>query len=468
MAVEIGSDWLKILRAEPAKQGLSLEALHLQKLDGSVSASQAVSAAFKRLNLPREHVVACLPRQMVNIRMLELPSTDRAEIADMVDLQSGKQTPYSREEIVSDYKVVGSEREGYTRVMLAIIQRSVLRERFFILEEAGLDVDRMCVSTEGVFNWVAQTLPGEAAALVIDIDSFYSDVLMVSGGAVMFTRSILHGADELLGEVDKHKEKFAREVRQSLEICKGELPGLAPTRLVVCGAGHRIEGLGDYLGEQLGLAVEIRDSMQSVAKLPAEPALSDPEYRPVSLTALIGVALNSAGLALNLVPDSVRMRKALTEKARNLTVLAALVMAALVSMSFAATLRFFFKKSRLSTLREQVAEAEPRAARIVRMGEIVKLVNRRQDTRSAAIRLLADMHKLVPEGVFFDAVDLNVTTEEMVLGGSGSAQKDIRELVKSLEQSSLLAKAKEVGRTTLDPDTGRWRFQVACSVGKKP
>jgi len=464
VAVEIGSDWLKVVQASPAKDGVSVSGLHLRKLDSSVSPSEAVATAFKRQKLPTQGVIACLPRQMVNVRMLELPSTDRAEIADMVDLQSGKQTPYSREEIVSDYRIIGSERQGYTRVMLAIVQRSVLRERYFVLEEAGLEVARMCISTEGIFNWYEQTLADDGAALVLDVDSFYSDVLMVYGGAVVFTKSVLQGADQLLNEYEKHKEKFAREVRRSLEICRGELPGLNPNRLVVSGAGPRIDGLADYLGEQLGLAAEVKDCMQAVTSLPDEPSLSEPAYRPVSLTALVGVSLNPEGLAFNLVPDSVRMRKTLVEKARNLTLLAMLVMAVMTSLSVVATLRFFFKKSRLDSLRHELALSGPRAKKVERMREIIKLAKQRQDTRFAAIRLFSEIHRLVPEDVYFDAVSIDTDRGQITLGGSGGGQKEIREFVRELEQSPLFDSAKEEGRTSRDPTTGRWRFQVACSL----
>lgn len=465
VAIEVGTEWLKVVRAAPAKGGLTVTALYLQKLGDSVIASDVLASALKKQKLSGARVIACLPRQMVNVRMLELPSTDPSEIADMVDLQSGKQTPYSREEIVSDYRIIGSGRQGYTRVMLAIVQRSVLRERFFVLEEAGLEASRMCISTEGVFNWYRSTFEADdGTALVVDVDSYFTDVLVVSGGAVVFTRSILQGADQLGADKSEAREKFAREVGHSLEICRGEVPGLKPERLVVSGAGVKIDGLADHLGEQLGLAAEVRDSLAVVKAKPEATVPEDPASAPVSLTALLGIALDPASLSFNLIPDSVRMRRNLVARARELTVLAALVMAVLVSASMVATLRFFFKKNHLDELRTELAKERPRAARVERMSQIVRLARRRQDTRFAAIRLLSEVQRRVPEDLYFDRMDLDVAGEQLSLSGTGGDQRDIRVLVNNLKQSPLFSDAQEEGRTTRDSLTGRWRFQITCTL----
>jgi len=145
--VEVGSEWLKIIQAEPRRGGVGISKIHLEKVSGTSRAiADQVKTALRKGRFAKAPVIACLPRQMMTVRMLELPSTDHEEIGDMVDLQIGKQTPYSRDEIAFDYRVAGSGRNGYTRVMLAIVQRSTIRDRYYILEEAGVNVERMTVS----------------------------------------------------------------------------------------------------------------------------------------------------------------------------------------------------------------------------------------------------------------------------------------------------------------------------------
>jgi len=468
--VEIGSDWLKIAQFKSSAGGVGISALHLEKIaeDGS-TLTKSIADAFKKQRLATASVIACLPRQMVNIRMLELPSTDSDEIADMVDLQIGKQTPYSRDEIASAYRIMGSGREGYTRVMLAIVQRSVLRKRFFVLEEAGLDVARMSVSSEGILNWcsrIESSGEGETKAIVLlDVDSFYSDFSVVSNGSLVFTRSILIGANQLLGDYEKWKEKLAQEVKRSLETCRGECPGLEPEKLLVTGAGPQIEeSLPPYLAESLNIPSEAVDCAQTLARLPRTPDLRDPAYRAVSLTPLIGIGMSPGSLGFDLVPDSVRLRKGLVEKARNLSALGMLVLTALISASLYATVKFFLKKQRLDRLRSEFAQTAPTAREVERQLEIIKVVGRRQDAGFDVINLLAAIQRLVPADVYFDSLEVDLESKRVMLGGTSGERKDIRPLIKGLEQSSLLRNIREDSDTGQDPKTKRYRFQVACEL----
>ena len=124
IVVEIGSQWLKIAEMSPAKGGVSISKLHLEQFTSLGSPlSDAVKAAFRKLRISsREPVVACLPRQLVTTRILELPSTDPDEIADMVDLQIGKLTPYSQDEIMSEYLGPIAAAGYEDRVALALAQ----------------------------------------------------------------------------------------------------------------------------------------------------------------------------------------------------------------------------------------------------------------------------------------------------------------------------------------------------------
>lgn len=468
--VEIGSDWLKMAQVEPQRDGVSISKMHLEKFDGlGGKLSQSLSKASRKLKFAGSPVIVCLPRQMVNIRMLELPSTEPDEVRDMVDLQAGKQTPYSKEEIVSDYRIIGSGREGYTKVMLAIVQRSIVRQRFHILEEAGIEAERMTVSSEGLMNWYRHAVSdeGSGAAALLDIDSFYSDFMVIADGGPVFTRSILVGANQLLGEYEKWKEKFIREVKRSLEICQGESPGLSIAKLFITGAGLNIKDLGSYLGGQLEIAVEERDCLRNVKKLPKKPSVRDAAYHAVSLTPLVGIALAPDNLEFNLTPDSVKLRKGLVTKARSLTVLGMLVMTALISVSMYTTLKLYFEKNRLDSLSREIRETDPAVRKVEKMREIIRAVDNHRNPKFAAINLLAEIPPLVPHDVYFDVINFDAEKEEIRLEGSSVSRGEISRLIKSLERSSLFRDVKQEGDTTMDPKSKRYRFLVVCALEKQ-
>jgi len=95
------------------------------------------------------------------------------------------------------------------------------------------------------------------------------------------------------------------------------------------------------------------------------------------------------------------------------------------------------------------------------MHEIIKVVNNRRNPRFAAISILSEVHRLVPEGVYFEMIDIDVEKEQVLLEGFGRARQDIRTLVNNLEQSLFFKDAKEGGATRRDK-SGKFKFQVVC------
>lgn len=465
--MEIGNDWFKIMQADSARGKLTVSKLYLEKFESSGAAlSESISKAMKNLKFPKTPVIACLPRQVVNIRMLELPSTDSNEIADMVDLQVGKQTPYSRDEIVSDYKILGSDKEGYCRVMLVIVQKSVLRQRFSMLEDARIEVQRMTVSSEGLLNWCRQAVDGtEKATAVLDIDSFYSDFVVVAKRSLVFTRSILVGANQLNEDYESWKEKLVKEVKQSLEMCQSESHGRNPVSLVVSGAGPNFAGLSEYLGGYLKLQSVVIDSAGSVGKMPSKPSLKDAEYRTVSITPLIGTALAPENLEFNLVPDFITVRKGLIEKAKMLTAFGILVMTFLVFSSLYGMLNLTCKRDTLKVIEKEIKTREPVIQEVRKMLEVIVIDRGRRDPRFTMVNLISEIYKLTPAGITRElvALDLEKEKSQVIINGEGLSNDDVQTFRASLEQSLLF---KNVIDNTKTGEGGTARFQIDCTLEK--
>ncbi|OGV67813.1 MAG: hypothetical protein A2283_22435 [Lentisphaerae bacterium RIFOXYA12_FULL_48_11] len=466
--VEIGNDWLKMMQSAPSRGGVAVSKLCVENFGSSgADLAKLISRSIKQYKFSRMPVIACLPRQAVNLRMLELPSTDPHEIADMVDLQVGKQTPYSKDEIVSDYKILGSGRSGYSRVMLVIVQRGVLRQRFSVLEEAGVEVQRMSVSSEGLLNWCRHSMGGsDKVTAVLDIDALYSDFAVVSRGVLVFTRSILIGASQLLEDYGTWKDKLARELRQSLEMCQNESHGQSPVRLVISGAGINIPELKDYLGGQLGLSAEALDSLKAMTKVPVEPTMSSGEYRTVSLTTMIGAALAPENLEFNLVPDSILLRRSLIQKAKVLTAFGILVMTLLVTVSFYGTTKLYFKRDTLAKIDNELKDRDPVVKKVGKMLETIRVSRERHDAKFTMVNLISEIHKLVPPSVTLELLGLDLEKEksQVLINGEGGSIEDVQMFVGSLEKSQLF---KDVKDTTKKGEGGAiFKFQIECALDK--
>ncbi|MDA0989822.1 MAG: pilus assembly protein PilM [Verrucomicrobia bacterium] len=469
VVVEIGNDWLKVIRVGRSSGTLTVMGMAFEKVDPIRGIpAETVAAVLKRMGATKSPVYAVLPRQMATMRLIELPSIDPYEIADMVELQAGKLTPYSKDEIVSDYKIVGPGRSGYTRVMLAIVQRSVLRSLYSLLSEAGVEVAHMTVGTEGIYNWYKKAArPGLASigTAVLDIDSGFSDCVIMADERLLFTRSILVGADALMADPESARRKLVKELAQSLQTAANEIGDVHVERIVVTGAALHVDGLTEFLASQMDIPVEVADALQLARRRPKTPALEEAPYNALSLTACIGIAAAPTQLEYALVPESVHLRRELVNKAKGLTLLGMLTVTALVVFSAYGTLRYVFKTEQHAALRTQVEVGEPAVRRLEQMKEMARVVSGRSDVRLAALNVLADIERRLPapDLILLDQLEFDAIAGTIQLSGTGRTTQDIRDLVGQLEASALFVNVQEGGSTDREPN-GRYRFRLQCGL----
>ncbi len=466
LLVEIGNDWIKLVQAELRRGKVTLSKVHLEEIDQNAGISESITRALKAGKFNANAALVCMPRQAVNIRLLELPSTDSVELADMVDLQIGRQTPYSREEILADYKELGHTRQGtYTRVMLAIVQRSIVRERFYELESAGVEIERMGVSGEGVLSWFLQRLKGkksDEASILLDIDSFYTHLLVVHNGKVIFTKSILVGAKQFQEDKSGSTGRLAQEVKSAIQSCHAEMRTLEFSDVTLSGAGVYIEDLAEDLEKALSLKCEIADCLADVKLGKGASDLGDSRYSSVSLTGLVGVALCPESLEFDLIPDVVKDRKRLMSVALSANRFAALVMVAMFSCALYAMLAYAFRVDHLTRVQKIVKETNAEATKIKRETDVIREANSRQDTRFAVINLLPTLYKSVSENMYFTAMDIDQQKKKMSLAGTASNFQDIRKFIENMDKTPLFTDVAEEGSTTRDNTTGRYKFKIVA------
>src|SRR3989338_2460610 len=97
--IEIGNDWIKFLRVDASARRRIISKIFFSKLSQiKEPVENVLSRVFKEFGLSRRWtVILSLPRQLATLRILELPSENSAEIEEIIQLQVGKQTPYSKE-----------------------------------------------------------------------------------------------------------------------------------------------------------------------------------------------------------------------------------------------------------------------------------------------------------------------------------------------------------------------------------
>ncbi|HAS81192.1 MAG TPA: hypothetical protein DCS43_00570 [Verrucomicrobia bacterium] len=459
LLLEVSSDWLKLIEVTASRGNVSVCRSHLEPLEPGADIAQALRKAIASGHFSRIPVRSCIPRQLVNVRLLELPSTEPSEIADMVELQIGRQTPYSLNEILSGYKLLGLVRQGaYTQVMLVIVQRSIVRERYYTIEGAGLAVERMTVSSEGVLNWFLYHTRKEAPdrlRMLLDVDASFTHMIVIQHGNVVFSRSLMWGARQATEGLDV----FVQRVKEAFQSCVEALRGEKIAEVTLSGASHSLDGIDAVIQEALSIPCKKADCLSDVNLTNGRVTLRDAQYATASMTALVGMALAPNRLDFNFVPDVVRLREQINLQSRLWMRFSTWLVVALGCASLYGLLTTGYRTHQRNRLQDEATALEALALRVERQHEVIRAAHERQDQRFLPEHLLPVIYGSLPVHVYLEILDIDAAKAQVTMNGTAPSRKDIRELIRLLEESPYFSGVEEGSGTVMNRDE-RFVFQV--------
>jgi Tfp pilus assembly protein PilN len=419
------------------------------------------------MKLDRRNVVMYLSRNLVTVRILELPSTSPKEIGDMISLQIGKQTPYSKEEIVSSYKIIGSDKEGYTKVILVIARRNLIDERMEALLKSSIEAKEVTLSSEGVYSWFnvfyasKLNLGNSEAVILVDIDSNYSDFLVIHKKNLRFSKNILIGTNHLLEEKNTSLNEFIEGLKHSKEAFCEENRAFKVVKLFLSGAAKNIKDLDVALSAQLDLPCEILDIVKDAQyQAPGEVFFRESGLKFISLSPIFGILLKYNQLEFNLLPGEKRIHKLMEEKRKNLTIMGILFSAIMMMLSLLILIHIYNKNIYAAQLRQKSALIKSDSDEIEKMRLSVNLIQGLLDARGDSLNLLKEIYKIIPKEIYLTNIDIE-RRKQIVLRGCAQAMSDVFKFVTLLEKSPYFENVKNTYATAKkENNTERTDFEI--------
>lgn len=232
----------------------------VQKLAQKAVSAGGIEAALREalagFDTRNAAVICVLPGDIATTKHLEVPSVDPEEIESIIALQASRHTPFNKDEIITSYVKVGSPRPNFTQVLLVVVKRDAVKEKFTIMRSAGLDTAAVLFAPEGVARFYAQAVnpkKGEKFALV-DVGLQNTSFIVVADRAPVMSRSISGGIESaatdpgVLGQI-------VQEVKASLDAFEQETAS-RPTKIILTTEHKTILGIDKMLAEALAVPVE--------------------------------------------------------------------------------------------------------------------------------------------------------------------------------------------------------------------
>ena len=415
-----------------------------------------IAEIFRANDITHKKAFLIIPRHLVMVKTLRLPSVNEDEISRMTALESAKEMPYADGGVITGHRIIERRPDGYSGVLTVMAQAEPIRRYIDIMNKAGISVEKIALSTEALFVWYlhlkgASPAANEEPVMLIGIGGEYADIAIIEGKKLLFTRAFSYvkasgPADRRPGGASGDlKTKIADNVKLALMLNQKER-AVSPDRIVITGPED--------------LAREAAVNLKSLTDLRYEIV-------PQAAPAPAGLSLAGEAVKINLLPGDViaanetRAIKRYAARSAILALSAALVL-------FLASAKISYDKSGyLRSLDARIAAIAPdvRAAKAVL--DNIKIM--KQDSGIPFVtEMLDEIYAITPPEIKFSVLDCQPNGSFTFRASAGSLDDTVK-FMRVLEASKYFRNAKLQYTSRRQEGAGQVvDFEITCVVVKGP
>lgn len=403
--------------------------------------SGMLGEAVRRNKIRTQRFSLCLSRNLATVRNLHLPSQNKNEVAQMIELNVSRIVPYKKEKIVFGYQLLGTDDMGYTKVILAILKDDVVERQMKIVEKSGLFIDRIILSTYAVWQAVLQSQHSQINQtdfyLILDVDYNFTDFIIFSASNVLFTRSINVGADNIYGKNEQELTKLLGEVRQSLIMFYNEEINKKPA-LVFLSGSKVINDWAESIGRELDMPVKVVGSC-----LPDNcPIAQEGDAgSKSSLTAACELALRESSQCLSFVLPQIEIRKSLRENVRNLMIIGVSAVYIFMVICFIFIGAIHHNQRYLNRLKETNKKVIGELGGVWSDFNKIDMAKEYLSRRRLPLMALTTLQRVIPSGISISNIDIN-SKGEVILRGQAAQMSEVFKFISTLEKVEYFKEVK--------------------------
>lgn len=397
--LQVGERALSALRVRPTAKGLHVLAHHHERGDWPAEQGAlrtALRAFVQRHKLHHDTIYTVLPRHEMTTRILTLPSHEIDEVRGMIRLSAEEHVPFSLAELVLDACILQRLADGYARVLAVFVHRDVVNAHVALLEGAGLEPDRILVSSACLATaaLAADVTEHDRYALV-NLTAGGLEALVLRGARLEYDRGVASNLEWDARDSDAIEE-LALETRASLAAYRRESEDGAGVDAVYLSADEKDPAA---LTEALAARLDVPCVANRFARRLVTRGGDTLAGTPLTLLGAALTAQSRGAVDINLVPESLvqaRKRHALKRRLVQGAAVAALALCGAVALFVQAYMQ---RVAYLAELRARQAVLEPDVEAVEAMEAQLAVLGAQVNRAGDPLELLAVVSESAPPDV---------------------------------------------------------------------
>lgn len=369
-----------------------------------------IRSAMEELKIKKASAFCTIPASLVTTKNIEIPSLDQEEIKSIIDLQAGRHTPFSREEILIGHINIGVFQRNYTKILLVIINRETIKQQMQIFESAGVMVDKVLFVPEGIAHFYAKVLDVKQEDVpvgIIDIAYDISSFAIEFNKTVATCRSIPVGMSHLIKEGKEAQEKLADELARSVEAYQAEDISKLPETYILTSDDEKIKELHPLLQDKLKANVKVMPYLDHIKADQSIMLKLVSEYNDDSFFSIIAAASSIDEIRVDLTPDEIKTQRVIEEKGKDMfkcAILGIIIFALIVAIFFS---KVYFRGIYLEKLRKEYAKKRSQVIALDRIAQKTQIIKEFVNSRMVSLDVVDELYRLMPDEIYLQSVFLD-------------------------------------------------------------
>ncbi len=379
----------------------------------------------KRNRVDKAKDILIIPRHLVSLRFIELPSLDLFELRSMAEFHALKELPYAKEELIISSRNIGSYKKGFSYIMLVIAKRQDIQK--MMGQEDG-KLKNIRLETEIMYSYILKRdiAKQNKVSLIMSIRKDYLEIMIIDNMKPVFSRGL------------KNKEEWLKETNLSVSSYRRKAENKEIEELIILSCqGADIEN--------------IKQGMKALSAIPANFY----EYKE---------DLNSPeeSLEIDLLPKEYIDKKLNNENKKQILVTYFLLFVVISMLSCFFVFKVKEKTRTIAMISEKMEKIQKDVDGLRTFLKKIEFLKYQKDEGERIVGILKECCELVPQDILLTGLEYG---EEGILYCKGMTgnMPSVFDFIKVLEKSKYFKKVEV--KYAAKKETGNKEFidfDVAC------